>query len=268
MNSRNDRHVAPHDAKVSRRCLLGVGLMPLAATVSTGLARSAEPIDSNTDAAATAQNVTQGGLLPRLRQALDTIRLVDAHEHLPTESQWLAAGPDVISLIGYALGDLVSAGMSKDSLQPGMDPLEAWQKIAPYWPYIRNMGGARLCRKALGMFFQVDDIRTSTIPEVRDKLVGLMKPGVYQRLLQQKRNIEVCMNIDIADVDPTHAVASSIFAPLMYVSAAGSGANQRRHSQIGAPVRDRHLLARDLPSSGGRGPRKSSQERSGWDQVA
>ena len=68
------------------------------------------------------------------------------------------------------------------------------------------------------MFFQVDEITTSTIPTIQEKLRELMKPGVYERLLQKERNIEVCLNIDIADVDPTHAVASSVFAPLMYVS--------------------------------------------------
>jgi hypothetical protein len=218
MTSSNDEHAAPGDTRVSRRRLLGVGLMPLIATVSTDVTCSGEPNESNPATAASAQNATQGELLARLRKALDKIRLVDAHEHLPSESQWLAGGPDVISLIGYALGDLVSAGMSKDALPPGMDPTEAWQKIAQYWPHVRNMGGARLCRKTLAMFFQVDDVTTSNIPIIRDKLNELMKPGVYERLLQQEHNIDVCLNVDFASVAPASVAASSIFAPLMYVS--------------------------------------------------
>jgi predicted TIM-barrel fold metal-dependent hydrolase len=198
--------------------MLGIGLIPLAATVSTGRVVSAESTETTLQASAPEPGVIQGGLQPRLRKALDTIRLVDAHEHLPTETQWLAAGPDVISLLGYALGDLVSAGMSKDALQPSMDPLEAWQKIAPYWPHVRNMGGGRLCRKTLAMFFGVDEMTPATIPRIRDELVELMQPGVYQRLLQQERNIEVCLNINPVDLDPTRAVASDVFAPLMYVS--------------------------------------------------
>lgn len=121
MTKTQNRHAEARDTRVSRRSLLGVGLVPFAAAVSTDLACGNAPDDSNPETTAAAQNATHGGLLPRLRKALDTIRLVDAHEHLPSENRWLEAGPDVISLIGYAGGDLVSAGMDKDAVSPGMD---------------------------------------------------------------------------------------------------------------------------------------------------
>lgn len=60
-------------------------------------------------------NLGYGELYERLRRELGNMRLVDAHEHLSSEEQWLAEEADFTSwgsFLGYANGDLVCAGMA------------------------------------------------------------------------------------------------------------------------------------------------------------
>ena len=73
-------------------------------------------------------------LYDRIRKEIGRISVVDAHEHLPYEEMWVSAEadprtslgtrlsmePDFSSLLGYAIGDLVSAGMATDAVLPGM----------------------------------------------------------------------------------------------------------------------------------------------------
>jgi len=169
-------------------------------------------------------------LYDRIRTEVGGIKLVDAHEHLPSERMWLsrqldrtsATGsvqlspePDFSSLLGYVYGDLVSAGMPKDAILPGMDWEDKWNGMMPFWRYVRNTGAGYLCRRVLSTFFGESDLNTSTIPVIHEKLAEIKKPGAYDRLLKKRFGIEVCANV----VDPvTEASASELFAPLLYTA--------------------------------------------------
>jgi hypothetical protein len=51
-----------------------------------------------------------------IKSAVDKIKLIDTHEHLPQESERIKGKPDPFAtfLIHYLSSDLVSAGMPKD----------------------------------------------------------------------------------------------------------------------------------------------------------
>lgn len=165
-------------------------------------------------------NRTQPGhsdLYDGLRRELGNMQLVDAHDHLPSEEQWLAQDADFSSLLGYAQADMVSAGMPTSALRPEMGAEEKWECLRPYWRHVRNTGAGSLCRRALTMFCGVDDLSDSTIPIIQRKLEGLRDPGVYQRLLKDRYHILVCVNHN--PLDPiTNPRASRFFAPLLYTS--------------------------------------------------
>jgi len=88
------------------------------------------------------------GLYERLRQELGNIQLVDAHEHLLSEEQWLTQEIDLItpwtSPLVYARTDLVCAGMPKDGLLPIISADDEWAQMRPFWRYVRNMGACAL----------------------------------------------------------------------------------------------------------------------------
>ena len=156
-------------------------------------------------------------LYKRLRNEIQEIKIVDAHDHLPPEEQWLGQEADFVSLLGYAGLDMVYAGMPADELAPGLSAVEKWERARPYWRHVRNTGGGALCRRALALYCGVDDLDDAAIPIIQDKLEALRKPGLYRRLFREKHNIAVCVNHDFTS--PIAVPSSSeFFAPLLYTS--------------------------------------------------
>jgi predicted TIM-barrel fold metal-dependent hydrolase len=157
------------------------------------------------------------GLYRELRQALGEMQVVDAHEHLPSEEQWIAQASDLqsplLSALGYAVDDLVCAGMPEVALSTEMSLTEAWEQIRPFWPFVRNMGPGSLCRRALTLFCGVDDLTDATLPIIQEKLAGLRKPGIYRRLFEDY-HITVCLNT----LPSTVAPLSEFFAPLVFTT--------------------------------------------------
>jgi uncharacterized protein len=203
-----------NDVARSRRQFIRVGACSAAATLFASPLKWAvgETLDEEVASSAAPQ------LQNRLRQELGEIGLVDAHEHLPHEGDWLSKGPDLVNLLGYSVvGDLQTAGMPQDALQEEMNADAVWDAIAPYWAYVRNMGSARLLRRALSLFFDVDELNRSVLRTVETELSSLMQPGVYMNLLRQRHKIEVCLNVEgpptVLDQPPFE-----LFAPLLYTS--------------------------------------------------
>ncbi len=58
-------------------------------------------------------------MLTDLAQHIANTRLVDTHEHLRKERDWVADGPDILQdLFGnYVPADLITAGATGDALQ-------------------------------------------------------------------------------------------------------------------------------------------------------
>ena len=158
-----------------------------------------------------------GELYKALRQAVGEMQLVDAHDHLESEEHWIAQAGDpqswFRSTLGYALDDLMCAGMPEQALSPDLSLEEAWEQIQPYWPYVRNMGPGSLCRRALTTFCGVDDITDTTLPVIQERLADLRKPGIYRRLFEGY-NITVCVNARPLTVTPL----SEFFAPLVWTT--------------------------------------------------
>ena len=79
-----------------------------------------------------------------IRASLDAIRMVDTHEHLDTEEEFISEHVDFGRLfLHYANCDLVSAGcppkdMERVQSDAQLSPKEKWALIAPYWEYARG----------------------------------------------------------------------------------------------------------------------------------
>ncbi len=165
-----------------------------------------------------------------LRARISEIPLVDAHDHLPSEEEWLGATPsstisppqlqrepDFSSLLGYSYGDLVSAGMPKDALRSGMSSADKWARVSAFWERVRGMGSGILCRRALTLFCGVDDLEETTIPIVEERIKALRVPGTYRRLLKEKFNFSACVNTQVGGVVAENP-APEFFAPLFYAA--------------------------------------------------
>jgi predicted TIM-barrel fold metal-dependent hydrolase len=133
-----------------------------------------------------------------LIRALESMEIVDAHEHLGPEKARLAASVDVFTLFAhYTRGDLRVAGMSEEGYQSLFNqniPLERrWAIFAPYWEQIRWGSYARAALLAAKRFYGFDDINAQTYQPLSEAMRAANTPGIYDRVLRQACNIRVSL---------------------------------------------------------------------------
>jgi len=149
-------------------------------------------------------------LSPLARELYDEIAqltVVDAHEHLPTEAEYLAfgySGPNMFAG-GYIQHDLGSAGMSlefKATLRDGGDrPVQRWwPEIRPYWEHVKYTTYSKALRITARDLFDIPDINDDSIHEFAEKVKADNTPGLYERALQKQCSIRYAITcIDRAD---------------------------------------------------------------------
>jgi len=147
----------------------------------------------------------------QLKAAVDSIRLIDTHEHLVTEQLWLAQEVDFFYWFQqpwfpqYAGADLVSAGMPEEHLEsigdPGLSLEERWAMVAPYWPGAKYTGFGQALRIAARDIHGVPDIDESTWRELSRRISESKKPGFYDRVLRGMAGIDLMILDQIVLVD-------------------------------------------------------------------
>jgi len=151
-----------------------------------------------------------------IKSAVDKIKLIDTHEHLPQESERIKGRPDPFAtfLIHYLSSDLVSAGMPKDVLyriRNASLPLnERWRLLAPFWEKIQNTGYARALNLAVKGLYNIDGLNERTCRDLEVKMRSANKPGLYRWVLKEKAGVDLSI-LDNETVD----VNRSFFAPVM-----------------------------------------------------
>jgi hypothetical protein len=177
-------------------------------------------------------------LYSSIRERVRDIHLVDAHDHLVSEQNWITKQDDWTSILGYCLTDLANAGLSRDQLlKPlaidarwridyGYDyqgdtrtPDEKWKVVKSYWPYVRHMGSGVLIRKVLQTFFDCDDLNERSIAAVQQKLADLKQPGVYRRLLREKHRIDavIAVTMSVKETCPTDVIAPVLYSDIFSI---------------------------------------------------
>lgn len=138
-----------------------------------------------------------GRLARSLYDEIAEIPVIDAHEHLPGEAEYLANQYSGLNLFagGYIWHDLESAGLSSEfkatMRDPGPRPVdEWWPKIEPYWLQVRHGSYAKALHIVVRDLYGVSEINGSTIHELVERVVDDNVPGLYRRILQETCNIE------------------------------------------------------------------------------
>ena len=135
----------------------------------------------------------------RLCDAIAELEIVDAHEHLPPEKEYLSfdyCGPNFFA--GYVWHDLESAGMSsefKNTMRDaGYRPVEDWwPQIAPYWEQVKHGSYARAAVITARDLYGIEDINDSTIHELAEKIRADNAPGIYEKILRDRCNIRAAL---------------------------------------------------------------------------
>jgi predicted TIM-barrel fold metal-dependent hydrolase len=153
-----------------------------------------------------------------IREAVNKVRIVDTHEHLPQEKERTAKEIDLFETIlaHYASSDLVSSGMSPEELQKVRDarlPLrERFEIFKPFWDRIQNTGYARAINIAARGLYSVDGIDENTYKKLASRMKEANKKGIYKWILKEKSGIGMSILDGFTSLDE---VDREFFAPVI-----------------------------------------------------
>jgi len=171
-----------------------------------------------------------------IRKHVDSIRLIDTHEHLPPENERVNKIVDVLSqfYLHYTSSDLISAGMSMEDLIYIKDtkiPLDyRWAVFEPWWEKIKNTGYSRCMEIAARDLYGVDGINSETYKQLSKKMMDRNKEGLYKWVLNEKAGIDICI-LDTLTHD--YQVDSDLFVPVLRVSEYASPMNKKGLELLG-----------------------------------
>lgn len=182
---------------------------------------------------------------PEIRKHVDSIRLIDTHEHLPQESERVNKVVDVLSqfYLHYTSSDLRSAGMSLEDIIYIRDtkiPLDyRWAIFEPWWEKIKNTGYSRCMEITARDLYGVDGINSETYKQLSRKMMERNKEGLYKWVLNEKAGIDICV---LDTLTHNYKVDTELFAPVLRVSEYASPMNKKDlellGKQFGKPIHD------------------------------
>ncbi len=151
-------------------------------------------------------------LFGRIKAAVDSVRMIDTHEHQVSEKYWLETEYSLFSWFiqpwfpQYAGGDMLSAGMPSQDLEKLRDPSvpmqERWELVSPWWPFARTTGFGQSVRLAARDIYGVSEINDSTWAELNKRIMASHKPGHYRRVLHEMAGIDVIILDQNVRADP------------------------------------------------------------------
>ncbi len=130
--------------------------------------------------------------------------IADTHEHLPDEKERLSGKPVIdgkcndwtMLFSHYIDSDMRSAGMPAEDydrfFSPGVDPLDKWKILKPWWPYIKQTGYAWAVRISMKELYDIDELNDATIKDLQSGYQKMVHPGFYNEILKTRANIESC----------------------------------------------------------------------------
>ncbi len=188
--------------------------------------------------------VPRSAVYRRVKAAVDSIRLIDVHEHLSSEQLRLKDTVDFFYWFQhYSSSDLVASGMNAADLRfiqnPSNPPDARWAKMAPFWPYVKFTGYGQALRIAARDLYNVPDIGPNTWRTLSERISAANKPGFYDSTLREKAGIDLAI-LDCVTDDPYLGPQSEFFVyardfdPL--ISMKNSAGLNKIESQYGFPI--------------------------------
>lgn len=153
----------------------------------------------------------KGKYFKELFNYINTIEIIDTHEHLPSFEVDRERDTDVLKeyLSHYFGCDLISAGFSKIDYKKIMESklpiIEKWKLIEPYWEVSKYTGYARSLEIAAKEIYGIDGISKSTIEELNTKFLKSLTPGHFKRVLKDKSKIKISL-LDVNVLDKEYNI--------------------------------------------------------------
>jgi len=137
----------------------------------------------------------------RLLLYADSMKIIDTHEHLQPNQNYLGDQPDVLCdyLSHYITTDLMSAGMSGEDLEKvkdyKTDILKRFKILEPYLESVKNTSYYRALEIGAKKIHKINEISVRTIEELNEKFKKAAICEDYGRnIMKNLCNIEVSIN--------------------------------------------------------------------------
>jgi hypothetical protein len=138
-----------------------------------------------------------GYIVTNLAQHIQTTPLIDTHEHLRKEPEYVESGPDVLQdLFGnYITADLVVAGASPEAVQRltdanNPDLAGRFQGIREAWERCQYTGYGEAVRRIAKQAYGMEEITVEGIEAAQERNRQLRRPGERLRILKEVGNLD------------------------------------------------------------------------------
>ncbi|MBS13990.1 MAG: hypothetical protein CME19_20640 [Gemmatimonadetes bacterium] len=122
--------------------------------------------------------------------------LVDTHEHLRKEPEWVENGPDILQdLFGnYVPADLKTAGASPEAMRDLMDPAKEigprFEGIRSAWEAAQLTGYGEAVSLVASTFYGMDELTADGLVSAQDHLSALRQGGQRFDILKNRANLD------------------------------------------------------------------------------
>jgi len=155
--------------------------------------------------------------------------LVDTHEHMRKEPEWLNNGPDILQdLFGnYVPADLYTAGATPQAMKRLMDASDAdiagrFEGIRAAWEATQFTGYGEAVRLIAKHIYSIDELTPQSLAQAQDKTKTLRQPGERYRLLHDVANLDHIQTDDFCwPCLPDHSGLDFFFYDLSWASFCG-----------------------------------------------
>jgi hypothetical protein len=132
-----------------------------------------------------------------LARHIDELPLVDTHEHLRKEPEWVENGPDILQdLFGnYVPADLIVAGASSEAMKRLMDAGDPdvagrFNGIRDAWEATQFTGYGEAVRILADQIYGMPELAAAGLAAAQAKLTTLRRPGEKLRLLREVARLD------------------------------------------------------------------------------
>ena len=131
-----------------------------------------------------------------LAHHIQSTPLVDTHEHLRKEAEFVENGPDILQSLfqNYVSADLEVAGASKQAVETllaaGGDVAERFLGVQQAWEAVQHTGYGEAVRLIARLVYGMEDVNADAIEASRAKHEQLRRPGERLRLMREVARLD------------------------------------------------------------------------------
>ena len=136
-------------------------------------------------------------MMTDLARHIQETPLVDTHEHLRREPEWLHDGPDILQDLfdNYVSADLRTAGASPDAVQRLLDASDPdiagrFRGVEEAWQATQFTGYGEAVRLIARQLYGLDELSAAALAAAAPRTAELRRPGERYRLLHDVANLD------------------------------------------------------------------------------